>query len=166
MLISSLWLTLWGIDTGHAKEYLRITGELDYILRNRLIYWQAGLGQISLKNIFGDGPLAKFGGQLTTKHSGYDRDLNMHNAYLSVFQYYGWPGGILFIIFLASVGRTFLKRRDPYAALGLSLLAFGLLQCMTENWLLSFGIPGDAFSWFILGLTLTHNSSNNRYQIA
>jgi hypothetical protein len=162
-VISSIWLTQPGIDTSRATEYLRIAGDYDDIVRSRAEYWRTGTGNLSITNIFGEGPLAKFGGELSTDRSGYVGELNMHNAFLSVFQYYGWPGGILFIIFLVSVGGTFLKRKDPYAVLGLSLLAFGVVQSISENWLLSFGNPGDAYSWFILGLTLTHNSSNSRF---
>ncbi len=166
LVISSIWLTQPGIDTGRATEHLRVAGDYEDILRSRAEYWQTGKGNLSITNLFGKGPLAKFGGQLSTQSSTYVRELNMHNAFLSVFQFYGWPGGVLFIIFLLLVGGTFLKRRDPYATLGLSLLAFGLVQCLTENWLLSFGTPVDAYSWFILGLTLTQNSSNSRFEIA
>jgi len=166
LVISSIWLSQPGIDTGRAWELLWVAGDYEDILRTRAEYWQTGKGNLSITNIFGKGPLAKFGGEISTQRSGYDRELNMHNAFLSVFQFYGWPGGILFIIFLVSVGAAFLKRKDPYATLGLSLLTFGLVQSLAENWLLSFGTPLDAYSWFLLGVTLTHNSSNNRIKIA
>jgi membrane protein implicated in regulation of membrane protease activity len=166
LVISSIWLTRPGIDTSRATEHLRLTGGYEGVLESRAEYWWKGTGNLSVTNIFGEGPLAKFGGELSTESSTYDRELNVHNAFLSVFQSYGWPGGILFIIFLVSVGGTFLKRKDPYAVLGLSLLAFGLVQSISENWLLSFGTPLDAYSWFILGLTLTHNSSISRFEIA
>jgi len=166
LVISSIWLTQPGIDTGRAKEYLRVTGDLEDILQDRTEYWKPGVRNLSITNIFGKGPLAKFGGEISTQSSTYVPQLNMHNAFLSVFQSYGWPGGMLFIILLLLVGGTLLKRKDPYATLGLSLLAFGLVQCLSENWLLSFGTPLDAYSWFILGLTLTHNSSNRRFEIA
>jgi len=168
LVISYIWLTgpRIRIDTGRAKEYLRIAGDSDDILRSRLEVWQTGTGNLSVKNIFGKGPLARFGGQLSTQESGYVRELSSCNSYLAVFQAYGWPGGILFIIFLVLVGATFIKRRDPYATLGLSLLAFGLVNSISENWLLSFGSPFDVYSWFILGVTLTYNSLNSRNEIA
>jgi len=162
MVISSVWLTRPGIDTGRAMEHLRVTGDYEDILGNRIEYWRRGVGNLSITNMLGEGPLAKFGGELSSKSSTYDRELNRHNAFLSVFQSYGWPGGILFIIFLVSVGGTFLKRKDSYAVLGLSLLAFGLVQSISENWLLSFGTPLDAYSWFILGVTLTQGPSKSR----
>lgn len=166
LVISPIWVTRAVTDIGRTREYLRIPGDLEDTLRARSEYWKTGTGNLSLKNIFGNGPLAKFGGGLSTQESGYVRELNMHNAFLSVFQFYGWPGGVLFIIFLALVGVTFLKRRDPYATLGLSLLAFGLVQSIAENWLLSFGTPLDTYSWFILGVTLTQGPSNSRFEIA
>ena len=165
LVVSAIWVTGQEADTDTAKEYLRISGDLEDTIRARSKYWELGTGNLSITNIFGKGPLAKFGGGLSTQESGYVREQNMHNAFLSVFQFYGWPGGILFIIFLVSVGLTFWKRRDPYATLGLSLLAFGLVQSLTENWLLSFGTPLDAYSWFILGLTLTHGPSNSKFEI-
>ena len=163
LVIFSIWLTQPGIDTYRAKEYLRVTGDYEDILESRAEYWQTGVGNLSITKIFGEGPLAKFGGELSTERGGYVRELNMHNAFLSMSQYYGWPGGMMFIVFIVSVGGIFLKRRDPYATLGLSILTFGLVQCLTENWLLSFGNPLDAYSWFILGVTLTHNSWNSRF---
>lgn len=166
LVISYIWLTGPATDIGRTREYLRVTGDYDDIIKGRLEYWEAGIGNLSLKNIFGDGPLAKYAGQLSTQESGYVRELNMHNTFLSVSQYYGWPGSILFIFLVASVGGTFLKRKDTYATLGLSLMAFGLVQCLTENWLLTFANPLDVYSWFILGLTLTHGPSNRRFEIA
>lgn len=154
VVMSTIWLFHAGIDTGRATEYLRIGGDLDQTIQNRLAFWDMGARSLSVVNIFGAGPLAKFGGHLSTQGSTYDAALNAHNAVLSVFQYYGWPGGVLFIVFLVVVGDTFVRRRDPYAVLGLSLLAFGCVQSISENWLLSFGTPVDAYSWFILGVTL------------
>ena len=42
----------------------------------------------------------------------------------------------------------------PRSALGSSVLVYGLVQAVGENWLLSIGTPLDAYSWLILGLTL------------
>jgi len=154
VLISPLLLAHAGMDRGRAAAYLRMEDSLQDTVRNRAPYWQMGLGTIALSNVFGEGPLAKFGGQLSVARSTYSGDLNAHSAVLSVFQYYGWPGGILFIVFLLSAAHSLIRRKDPFAALGLSLLAFGCVQCISENWLLSFGTPLDAYSWFILGLAL------------
>jgi hypothetical protein len=165
VIMSAIWLWHAPIEAGRGAEYLRISGDLDRTLQNRLEYWETGASNVALTNVFGQGPLAKFGGQLSTQRSTYDRELNAHNAILSFFQYYGWPGGVLFIIFLVSVGDTFMRRRDPYAVLGLSLLAFGCVQCIGENWLLSFGTPVDAYSWFILGLTLTYKSPSTTHVV-
>jgi hypothetical protein len=159
LVISTIWLTQRGIDTGRVKTYLRVDAEPEDILDSRAEHWRRGVENLSITDIFGEGPLAKFGGELSTTGGVYVRDLNMHNAFLSTFQYYGWPGGIMFIVFLLSAGGIFLRRRDPYASLGLSLLTFGLVQCLTENWLLSFGNPADAYSWFILGIALPHSAS-------
>ena len=166
LAISSIWLTGQEVDTDTAKEYLRISGDYDDVTSTRLGSWETGMRNVSYRNIFGKGPLARFGSKLSTQESGYVRELSSCNSYLAVFQAYGWPGGILFIIFLVSVGSTFLKRRDPYATLGLSLLVFGLVNSTSENWLLSFGSSFDVYSWFILGLTLTYNSSNSSFGIA
>jgi hypothetical protein len=175
LVILSFWLTRPEIDTGSVTEYLRVSGDPDEILRSRLEYWQTGIGNLSITNVLGKGPLAKFGGTLggpSSQGSGYVRELNAHNSFLSVFQFYGWPGGLLFIVFLIAVGGTFVRRKDPYAILGLSLLAFGFVQCLTENWLLSFGTPLDVYSWFILGITLRHDplsavcaTNNSRHQM-
>lgn len=157
---SAIWTTRQYLDLNRTKEYLRVSGDLDDILRNRADYWQTGTKYLSIANVLGKGPLAKFGNSLSTRDSGYVRDENTHNAFLSVFQFYGWSGGILFITFLLSVGTVYYKRRDPYAVLGSSLITFGFVQCLTENWLLSFGTPIDAYSWLIFGITLPHKNAD------
>ena len=164
-LASVAWMTRPGADISSIRDYFRMSGDSDDILRSRYEYWQTGLGKLSMENALGEGPLAKYAGQLSGERSGYVAERNMHNAFLSMSQYYGWPGGLLLIIFIVSVVGTLVKRKDPYATLGLSLLALGLTNCLSENWLLTFATPFDVYSWFLLGLVLREPRSFGEFAV-
>jgi len=157
------WMTRPGADINPLRDYFRMSGDRDDILRARYEYWQTGLGKLSMENVLGEGPLAKYAGQLSRDQSGYVVEGNMHNAFLSMSQYYGWPGAVLLIIFMASLVGALVKRKDPYATLGLSLLALGLTNCLSENWLLTFATPLDVYSWFVLGIALRRPRSTSEF---
>lgn len=147
------------VEVGPARTYLRLGEDVEETISDRHEYWITGIDRICLSNVFGNGPLDKFKKGASLQGSGYDRDSNSHNALFSVVQYYGIAGGVLFLVFLALLLGSFLRKKDSLSILGVSLLAFGLVQCVSENWLLSFGTPADVYSWLILGLTLAQAPS-------
>jgi O-antigen ligase len=146
-------LVLGGVvQTEDVREFTRTSGDIDQVFSARMTYWEMGASDISLSNPFGTGPLTRFGGTASLDRSGYTREENPHNAFLSAFQCYGWLGGALFVIFLITLFWTMLRRSDATAVLGASIMVFGIVQCITENWLLSFGTPSDLYSWLLLGI--------------
>lgn len=148
-------------NTVAAREYLRVGDGLETTISDRQVYWERGLERVAISNLLGSGPLDKFQGA-TISDPAYVAERNAHNTFLSVVQYYGVPGGALYVLFLILLLQTFLRRRDNLSVLGLSLLAFGLVQSVSENWLLSFGTPSDLYSWLILGLACASRAGPGR----
>jgi len=161
------WIAAAKFELSPVRQYLRLGENVKETIKDRQVYWERGLERITINNIFGNGPLDKFGDDVSLSRSNYDIDSNAHNALLSVVQYYGWPGGLLFVLFLIVLFSVFLSRRDSHSILGISILAFGVVQCISENWLLSFGTPLDLYSWFLLGWCLSgRNYKSDLRQIA
>lgn len=154
VLAGGVLLALSGIvNPEWVKDFTRTEGDLEGVVASRLEYWERGVEYVSVTNVFGSGPLDKYGGSLSTQESGYVRDQNSHNAILSAFQYYGVLGASGFILLLIALLHTYIKRSDALGVLGITVIGFGIVQCISENWLLSFGTPVDLYSWFLLGLT-------------
>jgi len=151
-IVTLFWVIAAEFEFVAVREYLRLGVNVKETIQDRQIYWERGYERITIANFFGNGPLDKFGDDVSLSHSKYDADSNAHNALFSVIQFYGWPGGFLFVLFLLLLLSVFLSKQDCYSVLGISILAFGLVQCISENWLLSFGTPCDLYSWFILGI--------------
>lgn len=153
-IVTLFWIVAAEFEFTPVEEYLRLGEDLRETIQDRQVYWERGYERATTGNFFGNGPLDKFGGDASLSQSNYDADSNAHNALFSVIQYYGWPGGFLFVLFLMLLLGVFLSKQDCSSVLGISILAFGLVQCITENWLLTFGTPLDLYSWFLLGWCL------------
>ncbi len=162
-ILTLFWFVAAEFELTSVREYLRLGENVEETIQNRQIYWEKGFERINAKNVLGNGPLDKFGDDVSLSGSGYDRDSNAHNTLFSVIQYYGWSGGFLFVLFLILLLSVFLSKQDCYSVLGISILTFGIIQCISENWLLSFGTPLDLYSWFILGWCLSGESYRGNF---
>jgi len=132
-IVTLLWTVSADFEFASAGEYLRLGENLKETINDRQVYWEFGFERITINNFFGNGPLDKFGEDISLSHSRYDRESNAHNSLFSVIQYYGWVGGLFFILFLFLLLSVFLSQHDYYSVLGISILAFSLVQCISEN---------------------------------
>jgi len=156
-----LSLGVAGSKVAAARKFLRIERPLRELPQERMRYWEKGLDDLRLTNVIGQGYLASFGGGAGGfKESGYDIELNRHNAFLACAQSYGVVGLAMWVAFLLTATFSLVSRRDPLATLALAVMGYGLTISVTTNWLLSFGSPVDAVSWFILGVALAPSALN------
>jgi len=138
-----------------VRKHARIEAPLAELPAQRTTWWKPGIEQdLNLGNILGKGFLGAYEWELGQNESGYNRDLNRHNTFLSCAQSYGIIGLILFIAFLVVAARWFWLRKDMYGTLGFSLLIYSVVNGLCSNQLLGFGSPVDRLSWLLIGIAL------------
>jgi len=140
-------------DVTAARAFLRVDMSVKDVPSDRMQYWEKGIQDLTIQNVFGQGYLAAFGGGGGGfEESNYDVYSNRHNILFSCAQSYGVVGLSLFCIFLAAYFYRFVVHRTAMAALGLAVLAYSLITGLTGNCLLSFGDPADRLAWFLIGI--------------
>ncbi len=155
LLVGSLDETRWN----EARTYLRLEEKDD----TRSAYFLRGWEKIKERPAFGHGPMSKFGGQNVVTQSAYSSLNDPHNVFLLLAQYYGWPGAVLFSVYLLSCAAPFLRPSPNLVRpLMLSVLLWGAVISLASGWLLSFGMPADRLSYIMLGFGLA-SLPPNRY---
>ena len=145
-----------------VKTHLRVDGETQDIVSDRILHWQYGLEEVmdGKDKLFGEGFLAKFErkpkrtGQLLYRYE-YNLWNDPHNMILTSVLFFGYVGAGLLLVFIIALTRFAYQQylqHSKTSALLLALLVWGCFHSIATNWLLSIGNPVDRISWLLIGI--------------
>jgi len=139
---------------GDIRRYARVDIPIEEVVQARTNWWNPER-HLRLGNVFGKGFLATYDWRgPSDSESGYDRDRNPHNTFITCALCYGVPGLSIFAAFMLCLLYLFWARSGVLAALGFTVLVYSIARSMGSNHLLGFGLPMDRFSWLLMGISL------------
>lgn len=144
-----------------ARTYLR-AGDTEELFLSRMTHWKAGTANLREHPLFGEGPMAKFGGTNDPTVNTYAMEKTYCNAALAFAQAYGIPGALLFALIWVEILRFIPRRQVGLPLLLIGIIVSGTVSSLGHMWLVSFGTPSDRATWLIVGLALATPASQCR----